>query len=595
MLSSKKWYGLIPHCRSPQFPGFIVASRELVIFITDNDKIVLRLVPGEETASAAIDKGEIRISPLVFSPDFYGEVVVPKSQYSASMVSVANGWVVHEAAHFLKSDSLISKTIDRMPFESTEEKAAAKGDYSLAVVVNLGEDIFIEDWLGKAHPIYNTFLIATHQLMFSDSELAKRIEKTVGVLGTVNDQIPSSEILNILLCMKNWRFIDADIWGPVIKPYVKMFRLFREMENKDDRAELAYKIWQKFKTDKEVRYEPQGIDRDLSMICIDDEDLIIVCTKEGLARLVQLLKDRDADAIARPIHEALEEESVRIRKEEDELELSQIPPIRVEEVSPASTITIFPDKRFIGLGRALRLAFTHNIAPGPPLKRGTVLVNTRLARIITDEKIFTHREKRPATGRQYELGILCDCSGSMRGDKVKEALEVGLAAHFSLRQAKVRSFLMGHTSRSGGAENEWPVLYIIARPDDNLRIVSQRMSAFYKTGRSILNNNYDGFAISEAAKVGFTKRATRKWLFVISDGEPSGSHYGGDEAMYHTRSCVNEVRQKKIDVVSITIEEGTYKKNDTIYGPGKNIKTSSPAVIKDLIMAMFLTKGGLDG
>lgn len=216
------------------------------------------------------------------------------------------------------------------------------------------------------------------------------------------------------------------------------------------------------------------------------------------------------------------------------------------------------------------------------------MVNTRLTRIATDGKIFSYREKRKAEGKDYEFVILVDCSGSMRsGDKITEAMVAGYTAYTSLRLARCRVVLFGHSEDTSG-RGQVPVLYTIGNSNDPFHDVKSKAAAFIDRGMvGLLRNNYDGFAIKKAAEIGYSMKPSKKFMFVISDGEPAGDNYHGDLAIAHTRRCVEDARKSGIDIISITIEHGAVHVNNEIYGKEKNVATTSPLVLNELISAML--------
>jgi nitric oxide reductase activation protein len=219
------------------------------------------------------------------------------------------------------------------------------------------------------------------------------------------------------------------------------------------------------------------------------------------------------------------------------------------------------------------------------------MVNQRLYRILTDGKIFSYREKRKKTGRNFEFCILVDQSGSMDGSKIKEAMMAAFTAWESLVSARVPVCLMTHTTVSdSGVLREHPIIRIVADHDEHrVDTVQRRASYISRNDYSEMRNNYDGFAVNAAVEHGFTRTPDRKrYLFVISDGEPAGSVYHGRQAIDHTHQQVEIARDKGIDVVSITVSAGAYAVNDKIYGARKNVKASNPAVLDDLIEAMFV-------
>ena len=594
---AEEWYLTIPIWGSPEFVQYIISSRELVFGVHYDKMLKIRLNRSQPTASADQEENTIWISPLPFGEEFLRSRGIPQSEWSTMAIAAANGTLLHEAAHFKKSTGRITDMFDKVGGTSGEDMKKSGAAYTFA---NLIEDVYIEDWLREEYPKYTPFLEASHHLYFSDLEFAKRVDlmfnETEIFRGHDDFRVKIGPFLDLCITMKNWRY--DEIWGEFMKPYFELFMEARGKGSRDARADLLRKIWKTAKADKHIIWDEA--DEDCSLTGIPGSDgkdfdgegasiTVIKVTKEELEEMATEAM-RKAE-IGSEIGKELEKESLVILIAEGKTDIAKIPPIQVKEVGLYASEK-GPDKRFKGLGRLLRQTFTHNYTPGEPQRRGQVLVNTRLYRIATDGKIFSYRERRKATGKDYEICILVDCSGSMRGSKIIEAMSVGVAAYGSLRRARIRTYLLGHTSsRFSGASSdsdESPVLYVFGLPKDPMSRVMRR-AARIPMGSGMMFNNYDGFAILKAAEY-FSDKPTKKWLFVISDGMPSGRYYGGDQANLHTAQCVKTVRQKGIDVVSITIEEGAYNTNDMIYGPAKNVKTYNTSVLKQLIEAMFTIK-----
>jgi len=601
-LRVRDWYLSIPAYGGRRFTSFIIASRELVVYVADNDEVVLSLenVP---TAYANMKRGQVVIPSNVLDPTAMLQRGMKDT--TAALVSVVNGLLIHEAAHFAKSEDTIPDLI-RISAPGRSSDAIASCPIA-NTVANVCEDVFIENWVVEKFPSYNHFLEAVHQFYFSEEDLFHRLEmlfeeievipspRALSTMAEREDKTATEEfrfpiagIANVFIAVaKNWRY-KTDAFGPFMQKYLEMFEECIGKERIEDRSRIIYDIWKALKEDPKI-YWPLSISAP-SHSAFDASGRGTTICKEDLDSLIRESDKASAAPEIKRIGESLRREEARLKIINRKSDFSRIPETLTKTPTPSANKTV-PDPRFASLGRLLRLSFTHNYAPGQPTKRGQVLVNTRLYRLATDQKIFSYREKRQKLGRDYEIAVLVDCSGSMAGGKIREAMQVGVGAWLSLRQARIRTILLGHTSTQPRMSDdiEYPVLYLIGMPNDSIPKILAASYSFIE-GKG-LHNNYDGFAILEAIKQ-FSNKRTKKWLFHISDGAPSGRNYSGEDARSHTAGAVQIARSKGIDVVSITIARGAYEVNDGIYGKEKNVKTDNARVLKDLVEAMFLISKG---
>lgn len=591
-LRAREWYLSIPVYGSRRFVSFIIASRELVVYVADNDEITIK-VENTPTAYADIKKNQVVIPANVLDPAMMQQRAMRDP--TAALVSVVNGLLIHEAAHFAKSKDTIPELIG---LAVNERDRIAMDPCPIAnTVANVCEDVFIENWVIGKFPSYNDFLESVHQFYFNELNFFERLDQVFEHIsietapGSDDEKFkfPIGGIADILIAAaKNWRY-PTEAFGPLIQKYLEMFESCMGEGDISRRSKIISNIWRALKEDPQI-YWPSGGPSGHTFTCFDMMGRGTTTKKEELDGLIEESAKAGQIPGIKRIKDELLREATKILILSRKSDFSRIPSTITKVPTPSATKTE-PDSRFASLGRLLRLSFTHNYAPGQPTKRGQVLVNTRLYRIATDQKIFAYREKRQKLGRDYEIVVLVDCSGSMSGSKIREAMQVGVGAWLSLRQARIRTMLLGHTSIRGsiGDDTESPVLYLIGMPSDPIPKVLKAGQSFID-GRG-LQNNYDGFAILEAIKQ-FSKKRTKKWLFHVSDGAPSGRNYSGNEARSHTAGAVQIARSKGIDVVSITISSGAYGVNDGIYGKEKNVKTNNARVLKDLVEAMFLTPKG---
>ena len=154
------------------------------------------------------------------------------------------------------------------------------------------------------------------------------------------------------------------------------------------------------------------------------------------------------------------------------------------------------------------------------------------------------------------VGILVDQSGSMSGHKIESARTMCIILAEALKKiAGVRLYVYGHTANVDGADLTIYEHYTPSNSDiTNLG------------GIRAHSNNYDGYAIKDVAKRLAIDPAKKKYLFVIADGLPSGSGYGGETAEKHVTSVCKFIRDRlKIGVNAFAVgvpdyQHSTFKK-----------------------------------
>jgi hypothetical protein len=135
------------------------------------------------------------------------------------------------------------------------------------------------------------------------------------------------------------------------------------------------------------------------------------------------------------------------------------------------------------------------------------------------------------------VGILVDQSGSMNsGHKIDQAREMCILLAEALRKiAGVRLHVYGHTANMGGHDDM--TIFEHYTPSDGADL--SRLG-----GIRAYSNNYDGYAVKEVARRLAQDPAKKKYLFVIADGLPSGSGYGGEEGVKHVTSVCRFTRDR---------------------------------------------------
>lgn len=599
---AREWYPWMPKFGHTNFPSFLVSSRELVLYVHQDKEVTIRVSP-ESTASADQDEKNIVIPTNVFDLVGFGleDINVSLATKTELITATLNGLLLHEAAHFARSPVTISEAYEMAAKSGTMSLDKLKKSAVALTIFNVVEDIYIENWLKNSFPSYKVFIEATHNFYFHELELARRMHSVYETAELVEEgelgKFDGPKFLDLLIAAKNWRYQKKELWGSLSWQYVEKLLKSAALTGKESRAVHAAEITKDLMTDPELEWPPE-MEGSLLALGMGGDKL----DGEGKAITVivlkaDMLRKEGEAALTKPevaeIVREFRDEEIYILVETDRHEVGRIPPAEIREPSRSTGIDVKPDKRFLSFGKQLRRSFTHNEAPGEPQRKGQILVATRLYRIATDQKIFSYRERRKAIGKDYEIIILVDCSGSMSSyGKIEEAMNVGVAAWQSLRSARIHTQLLGHSTIPDGSYNEIPVVYVIGDRKEPMNRVLAKASDIVENKGRYLKNNIDGYALLKAAER-FSDKPTRKWLIHINDGQPAGAKYSGEPANAHTSIAAKRIRKREIDVVCITIERGADDVNDRIYGERKNVKTASPKALKELLVAMF-AKGEKD-
>ena len=149
------------------------------------------------------------------------------------------------------------------------------------------------------------------------------------------------------------------------------------------------------------------------------------------------------------------------------------------------------------------------------------------------------------------VGILVDQSGSMSsGGKIESARELCIVLAEALKQINgVHLHVYGHTANQSSTSDLTLFEHYSSYGDASAADLSN-LGAI-----AAYANNYDGYAIKEAAKRLNQDPAKKKYLFIIADGFPAGSGYGGQQADKHVTSVCSYVRTK-LDIATYAFAVG---------------------------------------
>lgn len=166
---------------------------------------------------------------------------------------------------------------------------------------------------------------------------------------------------------------------------------------------------------------------------------------------------------------------------------------------------------------------------------------------IFEQKVIEHYPSAQVT-------LLVDGSGSMHGGlngvmKVQHAQELARLFVEALRTMEgITPKVVSHTANTMSS-NDCQVYQIWepGEPVSRLGLITTVPSA----------NNYDGYAIAWCVEdlIERGRPDDERLLIVLSDGQPSGSGYGGHTGMTHMRKVVDSAERNRVAVVQIAIDD----------------------------------------
>lgn len=217
---------------------------------------------------------------------------------------------------------------------------------------------------------------------------------------------------------------------------------------------------------------------------------------------------------------------------------------------------------------------------GPQRNHGTRL--RHLERIATDSKIFAEPIVLKGLGYQ-EIVILVDLSGSM-SDKIINAFYATYAAASSLHEGGHSVAVVGHTadvSTRPLGQRVGLFMPIFKKMNESIESMEKNIRVYMEYAE--MSGNNDDLAISRA-KDFFTSKDNKKTLIVISDGKPASYRLDyGYEGIKLTKNAVKNLRNARINVVSISIERSAFEDNNKIYGEDKNTCNEDTSILVDLV------------
>lgn len=161
-----------------------------------------------------------------------------------------------------------------------------------------------------------------------------------------------------------------------------------------------------------------------------------------------------------------------------------------------------------------------------------------------DYRVFSERvvEAKP----DVFMGLLCDISGSMRGQKLQTTQRLAQLLTWAVHdQEGIQTQVWAHTADVDDTASEVYRIWERGDPLSRLGLISTLPHM----------NNADGFAIGEVVRQMMDVDQPERVLIVLADGQPSAHGYGGQPAFNHIRSVVRWAATRNVRVIQVAIDD----------------------------------------
>lgn len=180
------------------------------------------------------------------------------------------------------------------------------------------------------------------------------------------------------------------------------------------------------------------------------------------------------------------------------------------------------------------------------------------------DREFVYERKDIPKQQEHTIGILLDQSGSMGSTKMQDAADVCMMLLEGLKSYRsIKKIVYGHSGQEKNDTDCIMIPYVTAKQDFSHRLATARAR----------RQNFDGLAIKYIAdRMLEVPVDGKKFLFVVSDGQPAANGYGGWEAIKHTAKCVKDARKRGVKVFGIGIQDAfDNRMGEALYGKGNFI------------------------
>lgn len=603
---ARQWYEIgretIPSIRSSQFASFVGSTSYLLSYV--NEDAIKFDFTIKDSPAAYIDFKENKIvlpywyfSPKAlkqFAPEWNGDL-------EGLSLALCNGSHIHELLHSSLTTRLdIPNLIDRYSAGNDALKERnAKFPQAMGSIVNVFEDIlnesfgehFIDFGVYEFIGLKNSALFsieAVNKLVddyakceSDDEKLAARLQfftmmKNSNIRKT-NAAKGNEDLQRIAEMARNLaKYGAGDAWhnvgGIISTVHENTPAVNREplaSMTKKNFFDAVYAIFLGLNIEAMEKQEApsyggiggDGSEMEIEMAAIAQED-----DKFSRASKTFNFELSARHSKKRPINAEtldMDKNDFKIRK------VMYFPNLRAAKVTDPEMLEDTGNWSFVDKIRQLR---TKNHTPGMLRTSGSKLMNNRLYKMAIDDKVFANNEFEKKNKRDVEIIILVDASGSMR-DIYKKVVSNAYGFYSALRKAGFKADAYAHTGLDGNSAI--PGLYKIAGGGVNGSMTMSFKAQFELALGIDLNENYDGFILKSLNRVGFRKFSqSRKLIFVLSDGQPSGDNYSGRDANNHTKDEIAALRKQDIAVIAVSLVESVINGNNEIYGEEFNVDGS---------------------
>ena len=173
-----------------------------------------------------------------------------------------------------------------------------------------------------------------------------------------------------------------------------------------------------------------------------------------------------------------------------------------------------------------------------------------------DERFFA-RKKQPQDLPDMAISILGDHSGSMFGERIDAVMKAAMLIYDFATKLNIPVCVSGHSTNGGNVYYYTYTDFRQVSPSEKYRLAKMEAGGA----------NRDGMAIQIAGNLLAKRPEDIKLLFIISDGRPNHSSYGGDEAAKDIQGIVRKLRKQGVEVIAAAIGDDKDRIKD-IYGAG---------------------------
>lgn len=234
------------------------------------------------------------------------------------------------------------------------------------------------------------------------------------------------------------------------------------------------------------------------------------------------------------------------------------------------------------------LQFRSNIAKMQSFghRSGDIDDNSLFKIKMNDDRVMTKTDV--ISSKKIAICLLVDESGSMGcGNRVRDARNVSIILAESLKGMDgIEVSIYGHSAEENYSEENYSKNGVVLREYYSPR-QKNPAACMQIDARS---QNHDSYAILHTANI-FNKDFSdydRKIMFVVSDGEPAGSNYGGKPARDHMLKVSQSCEKSRVEVYGIGVDNAySESMGKSMYGDNRFV------ILKDVkgslgIMSRFI-------